>query len=167
MYLILMRVFAVLALVIALSGCGGVPPLTDTYPGVESLAEAVLDALARKDRAALEGMALSEREFRDHVWPELPASRPERNLPFSYVWGDLRQKSLGALSETLARHGGRRYELVRVTFNGQTDYQGFRVYREATFRVRDAEGQEQPIRVCGSFIEKDGAWKVFSFVVDD
>jgi hypothetical protein len=35
------------------------------------------------------------------------------------------------------------------------------------FRVRDTAGQEQALRVCGSFIEKDGAWKVFSFVVDD
>jgi len=161
-----MRLFAVLALVIVLTGCSRVPALAETYPGAESLAEAVLDALARKNRAALEAMALSEQEFRDHVWPELPAARPERNLPFSYVWGDLRQKSAGALSETLARHGGRRYELVRVEFNGQTDYQSYRVHREATFRVRDA-GQEQTLRVCGSFIEKDGAWKVFSFVVDD
>jgi len=162
-----MRVFAVLALVSAFAGCGGVPPLAGTYPGAESLAEAVLDALAQKDRAALEGMALSEREFRDHVWPELPASHPERNLPFSYVWGDLRQKSTGALSETLARHGGRRYDLVRVDFNGQTDYQSYGVHRETTLRVRDTAGQEQTLRVCGSFIEKDGAWKVFSFVVDD
>jgi len=162
-----MRLFSVLALVTALAACGRVPPLVDTYPGAESLAEAVLEALARKDRSALEGMALSEREVRDHVWPELPASRPERNLPFSYVWGDLHQKSLGALSETLARHGGRRYDLVRVTFNGQTDYQSFRVHREAAFHIRDTAGQEQTIRVCGSFIERDGAWKVFSFVVDD
>jgi len=152
--------------ILAVAACTQVPPLADTHPDAEALAEAVLEALARNDRGALEGMALSEREFRDHVWPALPAARPERNLPFSYVWGDLRQKSTGALGETLARHGGRRYELVRVDFNGQTDYQGYRVHREATFRVRDAAGQEQTLRVCGSFFEKDDAWKVFSFVVD-
>jgi hypothetical protein len=147
--------------------CGQPPPLADTYPDADSLAGAVLDALARKDRTALEAMALSEQEFRNHVWPELPAAKPERNLPFSYVWGDLRQKSTGALGETLARHGGRRYELVRVDFNGQTDYPSYRVHREATLHVRDAAGKEQALRVCGSFIEKDEAWKVFSFVVDE
>jgi hypothetical protein len=127
----------------------------------------VLEALARNDRAALEAMALSEQEFRNHVWPELPAARPERNLPFSYVWGDLRQKSTGALSETLSRHGGRRYKLVRVAFSNQTDYPSYRVHRESTLHVRDAAGKEHTLRVCGSFIEKAGVWKVFSFVVDD
>ncbi len=57
---------------------------------------------------ALRDLALNEIEFREQVWPELPAARPERNLPFSYVWGDLRQKSDANLERTLARHGGRR-----------------------------------------------------------
>ena len=149
------------------AACTQVPPLVDTHPGADSLAEAVLDALARKDRAALERIALSEQEFRDHVWPDLPAARPERNLPLSYVWGDLRQKSVAALSETLARHGGRKYELVRVEFTGRTDYTTYRVHREATLHVRDSEGKGHALRVCGSFIEKDEAWKVFSYVVDD
>lgn len=167
LFALLMRRFAVLALVVVLGGCGRVPAIADTYPGAEALAQAVLEALARNDRAALDGMALSEREFRDHVWPELPASRPERNLPFSYVWGELRQKSVDALSETLARQGGRNYELVRVEFAGRTDYATYRVHREATLHVRDSAGKGHALRVCGSFIEKDGVWKVFSFVVDD
>lgn len=167
MYSALMRLFAALALVIGLAGCSSVPPLANVHGTPDALARAVLDALARKDRATLESLALSEQEFRHHVWPELPAARPERNLPFSYVWGDLRQKSSSALTETLARHGGRPYALVRVAFDRQTDYAGYRVHREATLHVRDSAGQEQALRVCGSFIEKNGDWKVFSFVVDD
>ena len=162
-----MRLFAVLLLVISLAGCSRVSALADTHPGPEPLAKAVLDALSRKDRAALEAIALNGQEFRDHVWPELPAAKPERNLPLSYVWGDLRQKSAAALSETLARQGGRKYELVRVEFTGRTDYATYRVHREATLHVRDAEGKGHALRVCGSFIEKDEVWKVFSYVVDD
>jgi hypothetical protein len=152
---------------LGVAACTPVPPLSNTYRSPESLAEALLEALERKDRAALEGMALSEREFRDHVWPELPASRPERNLPFSYVWGELRQKSAGALHETLARHGGRQYELDRLEFIGRTDYTTYRVHREATLHVRDSDGKSHVLRVCGSFIETDAGWKVFSYVVDD
>ena len=129
---------------------------------------AVLDALARNDRPALDALALSEQEFRDHVWPELPAARPERNLPFSYVWGELNQKSGIALTQTLAEHGGKRYELKRVVFGGdETRYGSYRVRREATFDVIDASGTQTSLRVCGSFIEKDGVWKVFSYVIDD
>ena len=28
-------------------------------------------------------------------------------------------------------------------------------------------GGSSELRVCGSFIEKDGVWKVFSYVVDE
>ena len=159
-------------LVIALGVCGGiacssVPPLTDTAGSSEALATAVLDGLARGDRAKLDAMALTEREFRDHVWPDLPAARPERNLPLSYVWGDLHQKSRIGLSQTIARHGGKRHELRRVTFGGKTQYDLYTVHRDTTFDVVDASGVPETIRVCGSFVEKDGAWKVFSYVVDE
>jgi hypothetical protein len=129
---------------------------------------AVLDGIARRDTTALRALALNEEEFREHIWPELPASRPERNLPFSYVWGDLRQKSEAALSQTLARHGGRRYTLVSVRFAGDTTrYPSYSVYRETVLKVRDGQGIETDLRIFGSSLEKGDAWKVFSYVVDD
>ena len=147
--------------------CSQAPPLSHTHPSPSSLASALLDALARGDRVALEALALTESEFRDHVWPELPAARPERNLPFSYVWGELHQKSDQFLSGVLASEGGRRYELIDVRFAGETDYRTYRVHRKALLRVRAPDGAEQDLRVCGSMIEQDGAWKVISYVVDD
>jgi hypothetical protein len=129
---------------------------------------AVLDAIQRRDVVTLRSLALNEQEFREHIWPELPASRPERNLPFSYVWGDLHQKSEAALVQTLARHGGRRYVLVSVRFAGEaTRYPSYTVYRETVLKVRDDAGTEAELRVFGSSLEKDDAWKVFSYVVDD
>src|SRR5687768_11319639 len=84
---------------------GRVPPLANASASPEGLASVVLDALSHGDRARLDALALSEQEFRDHVWPGLPAARPERNLPFSYVWGDLRQKSNIRLADTLRNYG--------------------------------------------------------------
>jgi hypothetical protein len=162
-----MRAFAIGALVLlGIPACHAVPPLGDTYRTPEGLATAVLQALADADRERLDALALSEQEFRDHVWPELPAARPERNLPFSYVWGDLRQKSQLGLSATLKDIEGRRYVLERVTFSGETSYPHFRVHRDATFHVRDVSGAESTLRVCGSMIEKAGEWKIFSYVID-
>ena len=145
---------SLLALLASLA-CNAAPPLDNSRDSPEALASAVLDALA-----------LDEQEFRDHVWPALPAARPERNLPFSYVWGDLHGKSNSGLATTLTDRGGQRYEVSRVSFAEATDYEGYRVHRDATFHVRNAGGTESEIRVCGSMIEKDGAWKVFSYVVD-
>lgn len=156
-----------IVLLLGAVSCSRVPPLANTYSSPEQLGAAVLETLASKDRARLEALALSEQEFRDHVWPELPAAQPGRNLPFSYVWGDLRQKSQLRLSATLAERGGQRFSLERVRFAGETRYASYRVHREATFDVREASGVQAALRVCGSMIEKDGAWKVFSYVVDE
>jgi hypothetical protein len=151
---------------LTVAACASKPPLANTSGSPEALARAVLGAVEARDRARLDALALSRQEFEDHVWPALPAARPERNLPVSYVWGDLHQKSDLALTQTLNAHGGRRYQLLAVRFADVTPYVGYRVHREAVFQVRDANGSETEMRLCGSMIEIDGRWKVFSYVVD-
>jgi hypothetical protein len=148
------------------AACQRKVPLAATQSSPEAVAAAVLDALARKDRPALVALALDENEFRDHVWPGLPAARPERNLPLSYVWGDLHQKSEMSLDRTLQRYGGQRLTLKTLRFSGQTDYPGYRVHRSTTLHVTDSAGAETDVRAFGSLLEKNGAWKVFSYVVD-
>lgn len=127
-----------------------------------------MGAVERQDTTTLHGLALNEQEFREQVWPELPAARPERNLPFSYVWGDLRQKSDHSLAQTLARYGGRKYTLVSVRMAGETTrYSTYTVHRETVLQVRDEADTHADLRLFGSAIQKDGAWKVFSYVVDE
>lgn len=151
---------------LAMAACAGAPPLQHTYASAPALAEALLQALHRRDRPALEALALDAREFRDHVWPYLPAARPERNLPLSYVWEDLHQKSTEALTAALARQGGRCFRLTAVRFAGRTDYGGYRIHRRAVLRVDDGTGAVADLRICGSMIEQGGRWKVFSYVVE-
>ena len=159
---------------LAASGCGGGPasgavqaPLGHTFESPERVAEAVLDALAKEDGPALLALALSEMEFRTVVWPELPSSRPERGLPFEYAWGDLHQKSTNELRRLLARAGGRRYELLGMTFDGEsTPYETFTVHRDSRLRLRDPEGAERDVRLFGSVLQRGGEYKLFSFVVD-
>ena len=158
----------VLGVGLCISACNSGPLLSNTYPSPEALATAVLSAVERRNTTELRGLALSEEEFREHVWPELPAARPERNLPFSYVWGDLHQKSDASLERTLARHGGRRYALVSLRGAGETTkYPSYTVSRDTVLRVRDETGGEMEVRLFGSTIQKDGGWKVFSWVVDE
>jgi hypothetical protein len=161
------NVFRIVLVTVAVAGgaCHQPPRLEHSHASASALAGALLDALHRRDGSALERVALDEREFRQHVWPHLPAARPERNLPFSYVWADLHQKSTSALAGTLARHGGRRYRLLAIEFNGETDYGPYRVHRETTLRVDRGDGA-MDVRVCGSLMEMNGQWKVFSYVVE-
>jgi hypothetical protein len=145
----------------------GPPPLQHTFESPEAAARAVLEALAARDAAALRRLTLDEAEFRDHIWPSLPAARPERNLPLSYVWGDLNQKSGTSLTRTLEEHGGRRFQLEEVVLGPSTEYAAFKTHARTMLRVREAGGEPRDIRVFGSLVEKNGRWKVFSYVSDD
>jgi hypothetical protein len=157
-----------LAVASALSGrCSRVPPLVHTFSSPEELARTVLGHLAAGDRDTLRTLALSEDEFRRLVWPQLPAARPERNLPFSYVWRDLAQKSDASLAELVERFRGQRLAFVRIDFTGErTVYDGFEVSRGSRVWVRDADGQERSLRAFGSMLRQGARVKVFSYVVD-
>ena len=146
------------------------PPLGSTFGSIDELAVAVLDGIQHGRGQALWGLALTKEEFRDVVYPVLPASRPERNTSMEYVWGDLEHKSSASLSATLAEHEGRRYELVRVEFvapaQRQRDYGAFRMHRDTRVVVRRDDGSELSLDLLGSVIERNGRFKVFSYVTD-
>ncbi len=157
-----------LLLVLAFAGCGAPPPpLANTHPSPEALAAAVLDALADNDRDRLAALALDGREFRDVVWPELPSSRPERGVPVSYAWADLRQKSSNALRRLVAQWGGHRFTLLGVAWDGETtDYGPYLVHRETRLRLLDETGREVEMHLYGSTLVRGEEHKVFSYMVD-
>jgi hypothetical protein len=159
----------ILAALCALAGSAcGARPIAHAEESPAALARAVLTALEARDVNRLGELALNEAEFRAVVWPELPASRSERNLPFGYVWADLRTKSHNGLSQVVGSYGGRRYELVSVRFAGPTtQYQTFLVHRDAVLAVRDSNGEHQVLKLFGSVLERDRRFKIFSYVVDD
>jgi len=154
---------------ICLSGCGvnASPSLAHASPSPEMLAETVLAAMRDGDVAQLERVALTEEEFRAHVWPELPASRPGRNVPFEFVWDRLAQNSRNHLRQTLGSLEDRPLTLRSVEFAGETTVYGdVTVHRDTQLVVAGSDGSEQVIEIYGATIEQNGGYKVFSYVVD-
>jgi hypothetical protein len=156
------------ALALGVGSCGcGTPSLANAQPSAELLGREVLAALRQRNEPRLRDLAIGAEEFRRHVWPDLPAARPERNVPLSYVWGELQQKSEQGLRRIQQTYGGQYYELRSVRFAGQsTDYGRYKVHRETVLVVSDAAGQPSELRVMGSMFEYGGQWKVYSYVVD-
>ena len=147
---------------------GSAVPLSNTFESPEALARGVLDALAANDSDRLRTLQLSEAEFKAHVWPELPVSRPERNVPFEYAWGQMKQRSDGSLQTTIGRYAGRKLTFRSTRFTGETtQYASFAVMRESEIIAADETGRELILRLYGSAMVKDGRYKLYSFVVDD
>jgi hypothetical protein len=164
----------VVVLALAIGGCtqptspSSKVPLAHTFDTPEALAQAVLALLESRDLNGLKALALTEQEFKDHVWPELDTSRPERNVPFEYAWGQLKQRSDGVLDSTVRRYAGKPLKFLRTSYRGETtQYKAFVVMRESEIVATDDTGRELVLRLFGSALVKDGRYKLFSFVVDD
>lgn len=146
---------------------GAAAPFAASAETPEEAARRALERIAAGDREGLLAIALSEAEFREVVYPELPASRPERNTSADYVWRGLRQKSRNSLAFTLDRYTGAPLELVAVEFLGETtDYGSYRVHRKTALTVKRPDGSKTVVRLFGSMIERAGRYKIFSFVTD-
>jgi len=148
-------------------GSSDQPRLTATFDSPEDLARTVVAAVAREDRETLQRLPLSKDEFRLYVWPRLPASNPEQGMPLEYAWGELSQKSRGALAQTFARYKGRALEYLAVEFEGETtDYGTYKVHRDARVQVRLDDGRQVWLDLFGSVMEWKGKYKLFSYVTD-
>jgi hypothetical protein len=154
-----------LAALFGSSACSRGPRFANTFDSPRALAAAVLAALESKDRATLEQLPLSEAEFREEVFPEMPAWG---KIPMTYVWEDLRQKSANQIARLTASLGGRAMAVEDVVFDGgATAYKTFVVHRKPRLVVTERpSGRRRDIAVFGSVIECDGRYKLFSYVVN-
>lgn len=139
--------------------------LTNASSSAEGLARRLLTDLAREDEQSIKALRISKKEFCDCVWPELPSSRLP-NVSCDWAWDQATLNSLSGLSEMMPMHGGQRYELVSLRFEGTDSYQTYRVHNKTRMIVKDSNGFEKEIRVCGSMLEMNGQFKLFSFVID-
>ncbi|GMV22735.1 MAG: hypothetical protein AMXMBFR57_26840 [Acidimicrobiia bacterium] len=153
---------------VLLTACAGPTPvpLSPSFESKDAAVQAFLDALAARDAATLERLAVNETEFLKHIWPALPASRPEVGMPGERAWQDQHLKNVGFLANVLSEHGGQRYELVAASFGAApTTYGTFTVHPKTRLDVR-LNGQVTEVRLFGSMIESGGRWKIYSFIVD-
>jgi hypothetical protein len=139
--------------------------LAHTKPSIEALSEEVLAKVYEKDIATLEQLELTKEEFKRFIWPHVPWSNPETNMPFEYYWRDIHQKSTWALRRVLVQNGGKKYDLIRVYFaKGVRDYNHARLYRDTRLVVKDEAGEEKELNIFGSVLELNGAYKILSYI---
>ncbi len=123
-----------------------------------------LEALEKRDAAALGALRITEREYKDLLFPELPAAGPGQTIPVDTHWYLLDMKSLKGLREVIQDYGGEKLELLEVIpTGGVEEYKTFKLLKKVELRVRRPNGEESRIRVFGSIFVLDGQFKVVSF----
>lgn len=162
--------WVLLSLLLSVS-CGHVAghkplPLLHAQPSAEVLAQQILLGIANRDEQALRQLALTKDEFCQAVWPELPSAQTP-NMTCEWAWNAFLPSDVAGLRQILLEHGGKSYNLVRLRFaKGTTTYKSFKVHEDTRMIVVDDGGKEQELKLCGSILEYQGQYKLFSFIID-
>lgn len=139
--------------------------LENAQPSERALAEMVLLALKEKDASLLASLRVTEREYKEILFPEFPAAQPGSNLPVDFHWQHLDIRSRAGIEEALSQFGGEDYELLEVIpTQGIDEYKTFKVLKKVQLKVvRKKDGEVSQIRVFGSVVELDGQYKIIGF----
>lgn len=138
--------------------------LENAAPSERALAERVLVALKKRDAQALQALRVTEREYRELLWPEFPAAQPGNTVPVDFHWFHLDVRSRSGISSAINDHGGQDYELLEVIpTGGVEEYPTFKILNRVALKVRAPDGAEEVIRVFGSVVVLDGQYKIIGF----
>ena len=69
-----------------------------------------------------------------------------------------------AIGRALQDYGGRRLELVRVSFGkGNKDIGPFKIWRDFRIVVKNEDGEEEELRYINTVVEMNGRYKVVAY----
>jgi hypothetical protein len=147
------------------------PTLANTFASPDEAVGALLEALARKDTAALRELAVTKFEFHDFVWPGLDAARPERRLPWDFVWQQHAMRHEHGLQQIVARYGGQALEFRGLELTGPvtehvTPHGTYRIHRSSVVELATPDGRIVTARLFGSLISSGERYKIYSFITD-
>jgi hypothetical protein len=133
----------------------------------EELFQEILNRIEKGDVHHCWELHVRAQEYKDFIWPEVPASNPRNNIPVDFAWGMHGQKSWNSLFTTLREYNGKNLKFSRVNYDKENfEYESFRVIPVRFIYARDESGKEHELQLLGSILVRDGKYKVFSFKTD-
>lgn len=141
--------------------------LTGTQPSMEKLCIRMLEILHKKDKPLLRAITITENEFKQVIWPQLPISRVEQwKTRLDFVWSQHYLKSSTCLEDLIFGQGGRKFTFLEIKTDGEiTDYNTYKVHRNIRMLVMNEQGKKREVNFFGSIIEMQDQYKIMSYNV--
>lgn len=152
------RMSACLAFVAATSLFGQSSP--------EALIGGVLSGLEAKDAVALKALAITPDDAKKYVWPSAAPNMTSGGMNADKFAGIYVRSSETGLKADLDRFGGRRLQLVKVSFEEpKKPTKGYRLLANPVITVQDETGSESSLRLLGAILEHDGKFQVATYFI--
>jgi len=131
---------------------------------LDDLLRTVERGLSRRDTARLYDLMVDEREYRDILFPALPASHPPINASFETVWILQYPDSYRGLQRILQRYGGRDVSITAIRFDEpDQDFVNFVLHQTSRVDVTIDGEALRNVRLFGSVIRVGEQWKVLTY----
>jgi hypothetical protein len=138
--------------------------LSGGMPTMDSLLEGFVRAVERADTTALGRLSVSAREFADLVYPESRYTSPPYRQSPGFLWSQVVLRSDVGLKRLLDRLGGRRVRMVGYDCDSLGVMEGRnRYWTNCAVRLRTDSAGTTRLRLFGTIIERDGAFKFMSY----
>jgi hypothetical protein len=121
-------------------------------------------AVAARDTAALQAMAVNAREFIDLVYPSSPYTAPPYRQAPGFVWTQIQLPSGSGLRRLLERVGGSPLRIDALRCPATPERQGAnRLHTECVVRFAIGAATPREGRLFGTILERDGRFKFVSY----
>ena len=141
-----------------------VPAGENWMNSTRELGEMVLLALREKNGELLDSLRVTEKEYKEILFPEFPVAAGNNSSP-DFHWFLLDQSSRGGIENVLGSWGGEDFELVDVVVTkGIQNYRTYRILSKVELKVKARNATEiRQLRIFGSVVERDGKYKILSY----
>jgi len=142
--------------------------LSGGAPSARELAQRALDAFAANDTNALINLLVTREEFVTILYPEYdvhyPIAGDTSTQTRDFLWENQTLSSMGAMHRGLRDLDGRRMEVVGIAFReGRRQFRSYVLHERTRVRVRFDDGRLADVNALGSFVERDGTFKLLTY----
>lgn len=131
---------------------------------LDELLRTIERGLAESDTSRLDDLMISEREYREILFPAFPASHPPIGADFETVWILQYPDSYRGLRRLLERYGGRDIRVTEIRFDEpDQDFVNFVLHETSRVDVTVDGEPRSNVRLFGSVIRIGDQWKVLTY----
>lgn len=130
----------------------------------EALCDAFLEALEKRDTARLYDLTLTQDEYLNWIWIEMPSSKPIFNIPLEFVWENNWRNSVKGAYRALYNYGGKKLAFASLEFKEPDDeYQSFKFKMKPLLTVVDSAGKAYKLGYFSAIVEMNGLYKALNY----
>lgn len=129
----------------------------------DELVDRYVDALERRDSAALRALALTRAEFAWLYYPRIPESRPPYELQPGLMWSMIERTSARGLNGALRELGGRPLGFIAYTCEGERRHGPLTVWGPCLIRYAPGSADTTERALFGLIVARSGQFKFVTF----